>query len=116
MNLNMKSAEEYAKAGIGGEWGSHYMAAFAAIIRAAQDEAFAVGAASVSQWRTMEDAGDDANDKPLAYLVANAKGQVAPLIRGIIHNTVGSPWDWNYGEAITHWMPRPTPPTHGETK
>ncbi len=44
------------------------------------------------------------------FLVASASGQVAPHVRGIIHNNVGSPWDWNYGEAITHWAPMPDPP------
>jgi hypothetical protein len=48
------------------------------------------------------------------YLVANAKGQVAPWIRGVIHNNVGSAWDWEYGEAITHWMPLPQHPPQGE--
>jgi hypothetical protein len=46
-----------------------------------------------------------------SYLVANAKGQVAPLINGVIHNSHSSPaWDWHYGEAVTHWMPLPPPP------
>lgn len=48
------------------------------------------------------------------FLVANAKGQVAPKIRRIIHNNVGTAYDWNYGEAITHWMPLPSAPNGGE--
>lgn len=44
------------------------------------------------------------------YLVANKIGQVAPWIRGVIHNHAGTQWDWNYGEDITHWMPMPQPP------
>jgi hypothetical protein len=38
------------------------------------------------------------------YLVKNDKGQVAPHIRGVIHNNAGSSWDWNYGESVTGWM------------
>ena len=49
------------------------------------------------------------------YLVANAKGQVAPLIRGVIHNTTGTPWDWDYGESVTNWMPMPEPPNFNLT-
>jgi hypothetical protein len=45
-----------------------------------------------------------------SYLVANRKGQVAPWIDGVIHNQAGSAWDWEYGEAVTHWMPLPSPP------
>ena len=46
-----------------------------------------------------------------SYLVADAvRGLVAPHIRGVIHNNPGSVWDWQYGEAITHWMPLPAPP------
>lgn len=43
-----------------------------------------------------------------SYIVANDKGQVAPYVRGIIHNNVSTPWDWNYGEAIVAWQPLPT--------
>jgi len=53
-------------------------------------------------------------DPDATYLVANGRGQVAPWIRGVIHNNVGSVWDWEYGEAVTHWMPLPPPPTPGE--
>lgn len=53
---------------------------------------------------------DERGGREGSYLVANAKGQVAPHIRGVIHNNVGSPWDWEYGEAITHWMPLPEAP------
>ena len=49
-------------------------------------------------------------DENLSLLVTNKKGQVAPYIRGVIHNNVGSAWDWNYGESITGWRPLPTPP------
>ena len=46
----------------------------------------------------------------LTYLVTNKIGEVAPWINGVIHNNCGSPWDWSYGEDITHWMPLPPPP------
>lgn len=57
-------------------------------------------------------------DRPIprdggTFLVAGAGGQVVPYIRGVLHNNVGSPWDWNYGEAITHWMPLPDAPSGG---
>lgn len=45
-----------------------------------------------------------------SYLVANASGQVAPVIRGVICNNVGTANDWGYGEHITHWMPLPAAP------
>lgn len=59
-------------------------------------------------WRTLE-------TRPLptaldTYLVANAKGQVAPCIRGIIYNSPGTANDWNYGEEVIAWMPLPDPP------
>lgn len=60
-------------------------------------------------WRPIETRPH--RDLNSTYLIANAKGQVAPVIRGIIHNNVGSTWDWDYGEAATHWMPLPAPPT-----
>lgn len=44
-----------------------------------------------------------------SFLVTNGR-HVVPHIRGVIHNNTGSPWDWNYGESITHWMPLPSPP------
>ena len=47
------------------------------------------------------------------FLVGNDRGQVAPMIRGIIHNNVGTSWDWNYGESVTCWMPLPPPPNAG---
>lgn len=43
------------------------------------------------------------------YLVTCAAGYVTPHIRGVIHNNVGTPWDWDYGGAITGWMPLPAP-------
>lgn len=49
--------------------------------------------------------GHPPKDAPGTILVANAKGQIAPRIRGIIHNNIGTANDWHYGEAITHWMP-----------
>lgn len=54
-------------------------------------------------------------DRPLprddgTYLVACAAGRVAPHIHGVIHNNPGTAHDWNYGEAITHWMPLPPAP------
>jgi hypothetical protein len=46
-----------------------------------------------------------------SYLVADAAtGSVAPYTRGMIHNNPGTPNDWQYGEAITHWMPLPSAP------
>lgn len=46
-----------------------------------------------------------------SWIVADAKrGYVAPYIRGVIHNNPGSMWDWQYGEAITHYMPLPPAP------
>ena len=49
-------------------------------------------------------------EMPRVYLVANAKGQVAPHIGGVIHNSTGSAWDWSYDEAVTNWQPLPEPP------
>ena len=46
----------------------------------------------------------------LTYLVVNKKGHVAAWIRGVIHNTAGTPSDWGNGDGITHWMPLPEPP------
>lgn len=43
------------------------------------------------------------------YIVKNAKGQVAPMINGIIHNNVGTPWDWDFCEPITGWCEMPKP-------
>jgi hypothetical protein len=42
------------------------------------------------------------------YLVTNGL-QVAPWIRGIIHNNAGTAWDWEYGSNIIGWMPLPSP-------
>ena len=56
-------------------------------------------------------ANPDAMDIRKSYLVANAKGEVAPWIRGVIHNNVGTANDWQYGEGITHYMPLPPAPT-----
>ena len=53
------------------------------------------------------------NDDHATYLVANDKGQVAPWINGVIHNNVGTAFDWEFGEAITHWQPLPAAPTKG---
>lgn len=55
-----------------------------------------------SQWIVGRPPKDDGT-----YLIENRKGQVAPYIRGIIHNNAGSPHDWEFGEAITGWMPLP---------
>jgi hypothetical protein len=44
------------------------------------------------------------------FLVTNDKGHVAPWIRGVIHNNVGTAWDWEYGARVTHWMPMPAAP------
>lgn len=65
----------------------------------------------VDDWRPIETRPKGDDHLYGTYLIANAKGQVAPCIRGIIHNNVGSAWDWNYGEAATHWMPLPAPPS-----
>lgn len=54
--------------------------------------------------------------RPRCYLVASSTGQVAPHIDGVIHNTVGTAWDWNYGESITHWRPLPAPPARAAMK
>ena len=63
----------------------------------------------MSEWRQISEAPLP-NDGG-SYLVADAvRGFVAPHIRGVIHNNVGTSWDWQYGEAITHWMPLPPPP------
>lgn len=62
----------------------------------------------MEEWKLI---GERPNLMPRVYLVANSKGQVAPHIDGVIHNTVGSDWDWEYGESITHWMPLPKPPS-----
>lgn len=48
------------------------------------------------------------------YLVANDTGQVAPLIRGVIHNNIGSHHDWNFGEAITAYRLLPAAPAGKE--
>ena len=49
------------------------------------------------------------------YLLANAKGQVAPCVRGVIYvSPDDSAWDWHYGEAATHWRELPPPPSEGE--
>lgn len=63
--------------------------------------------AEPSGWGPIETAP---SEMPRAYLVANASGQVAPHIDGVIHNVAGSAWDWNYGESITSWQPLPQPP------
>lgn len=49
------------------------------------------------------------------HLVVNDKGQVAPRIRDIIHNNVGTAHDWCSGAHATHWMPLPSPPSKAET-
>lgn len=59
-------------------------------------------------WQPIETRPQNLTD---TYLVVNTKGQVAPWIKGVIHNNTGTKWDWDYGEAITHWMPLPEPPT-----
>ena len=61
----------------------------------------------MSEWQPIETRPVNSDG---TYLVANKKGQVAPWIRGVIHNNVESPWDWSYGETVTHWMPLPEPP------
>ena len=58
-------------------------------------------------WQPIETRPEGAGQ---TYLVANSKGQVAPWIRGVIHNNPGTAHDWQYGEAATHWMPLPEAP------
>jgi len=68
----------------------------------------AEGMAVVPGWQPIETrpAGMKAT-----HLLCNAKGQVAPCVRGIIHVDDGeSVWDWDYGEAATHWQPLPASP------
>jgi hypothetical protein len=36
-------------------------------------------------------------DDQETYLVSGDAGHVAPRMRGVIYNNVGTPWDWNYG-------------------
>lgn len=57
--------------------------------------------------------GESPNLMPDVYLVVNSKGQVAPCIEGIIHNTVGPGWDWEPGARITHWRPLQNPTKYG---
>jgi hypothetical protein len=58
-------------------------------------------------WQPIETMPEDGG----SYLVADAvRGMVAPRIRGVIHNNPGTAHDWQYGEAITHWMPLPPAP------
>jgi hypothetical protein len=51
-------------------------------------------------------------DDLITYLVTNGR-QVAPWIRGVIHNNAGTAWDWDYGSSIVAWMPLPDPPASG---
>jgi hypothetical protein len=61
----------------------------------------------MSEWQPIETMPKDGG----SYIVANAVlGHVAPYICYVIHNNVWSTFDWQYGEAITHWMPLPPPP------
>ena len=61
-------------------------------------------------WQPIETAPKDGE----TYLVADAgRGMVAPHIRGVIHNNSGTAYDWQYGEAATHWMPLPEAPNAG---
>ncbi len=70
-------------------------------------EACAIESALQPGWRDIESAPKDGS----SYLVADAeRGFVAPHIRGVIHNNPGTNWDWQYGEAVTHWMPLPPAP------
>jgi hypothetical protein len=43
------------------------------------------------------------------YLVTDGK-HVAPMVRALIENNVGTPWDWDFGAKIPHWMPLPGAP------
>lgn len=62
-----------------------------------------------SGWRPIETRPDGISE---SYIVADAvRGLVAPWVRGVIHSNTGTAWDWHYGEAVTHWMPLPDPPT-----
>lgn len=70
-------------------------------------QARAIESALQPGWRDIESAPKDGS----SYLVADAeRGFVAPHIRGVIHNNPGTNWDWQYGEAVTHWMPLPPAP------
>lgn len=64
-------------------------------------------------WQPIETRPPNLSD---TYLVANENGQVAPWIRGVIHNNPGTAWDWDYVSTTTHWMPLPNPPSIPETK
>lgn len=44
------------------------------------------------------------------YLIANSGGQVAPIVRGVVQNNVGTKWDWDGAYKATHWMPLPDAP------
>lgn len=56
------------------------------------------------EWLDIETAP---KDELTTYLVKNRLGQVAPIVRGVIQNNVGTPWDWNWGAPATGWMPMP---------
>lgn len=60
-------------------------------------------------WRPIETRPEGISE---SYIVGDAvRGLVAPWVRGVIHSNAGTAWDWHYGEAVTHWMPLPAPPT-----
>lgn len=69
-------------------------------------EAYEQGKKDATTWQPIEAA---TRPMPVVYLVMNNKGQVAPSIDGVIHNTIGTAWDWAYGELITHFMLMPLP-------
>ncbi len=61
----------------------------------------------MSEWQPIETMPRDGGT---CIVGAAGCGLVAPHIQGVIHNNPGTAWDWQYGEAITHWMPLPEPP------
>jgi hypothetical protein len=62
-------------------------------------------AETTGEWRSIDTRPKDLDS---TYLVTNGR-QVAPWIRGVIHNNTGTPWDWDYGSNIIGWMPLPSP-------
>lgn len=89
------------------EWNRHQFYT-AAQLEDERQRCYMLGVAAASQWRPYSTMPSDGG----SYLVADAeRGFVAPYTRGLIHNNPGTPHDWQYGEAITHWMPLPAAPS-----
>jgi hypothetical protein len=66
--------------------------------------AYAHPATPASVWRPIAEAPADFRDG--TFIVTNRLGEVAPMVRGVIQNNVGSR-DWTFGEPITEWQPLP---------